>query len=349
MSRLGRGVGIVAVVLAVSVAVVLLAVRHYVHAPIGLREKTTFTVKRRATLKPALAELAAQGLVRHPRWLYWYARSQGRTTIRAGEYLAMPQDTPATLLTKLVEGRVKTEQFTIVEGYNRWLVREALARARWMGPAVFDRLCDDRELLARHGIPGPSCEGYLFPETYTLARGLAPEAIFGAFFTMFHKVYDQVTAEGHGPFDFGMRELATFASLIEKETGAPEERPHVACVFYNRLRAKPPWRLDTDPTVIYAATLADPNFDGNLNRELLHGLASPYNTYRVYGLPPGPIANAGRASFNAAVHPLECPDFFFVSMNNGRHVFCPTIGCHNRAKEKWQVEYFRKQRRSASP
>jgi UPF0755 protein len=206
-----------------------------------------------------------------------------------------------------------------------------------MSAAEFDRLCDDSAFLASHSIPGPTCEGYLFPETYTMARGLAPEAIFSAMFAMFHRVYSGVTAASRGPLDFEMRPLVTLASIIEKETGAPEERPHIACVFYNRLKAKPAWRLETDPTTIYAATLANPNFDGNLKREHLRGFAHPYNTYHIYGLPPGPIANPSRAALMAAVSPSACPDFFFVSMNNGRHFFCPTIGCHNQAVETWQL------------
>lgn len=131
------------------------------------------------------------------------------------------------------------------------------------------------------------------------------------------------------------------ASIVEKEAGVAEERAHIACVFYNRMVGKPAWRLQTDPTVIYAATLADPNFDGNLKYKTLHHLASPYNTYRVYGLPPGPIANPGRRAFEAVAQPSVCKDYFFVSSNNGHHVFCPTLECHNSAVKKWQVDYFR--------
>jgi UPF0755 protein len=143
-----------------------------------------------------------------------------------------------------------------------------------------------------------------------------------------------------GPLHLESRALVTLASIVEKETGSPQDRGRIACVFYNRLRAKPTWRLDSDPTVIYAATIADPNFDGNLKREHLRGLESPYNTYRITGLPPGPIANPGKAALAAVVQPEECRDFFFVSMNNGQSIFCPTLTCHNEAVKKWQVDYF---------
>ncbi|RYF05569.1 MAG: endolytic transglycosylase MltG, partial [Deltaproteobacteria bacterium] len=141
----------------------------------------------------------------------------------------------------------------------------------------------------------------------------------------------------------------TLASIVEKETGAPEERAHIACVFYNRLRARPAWRLETDPTVIYAAILADPHFDGNLKRTHLRDLDSPYNTYRHVGLPPGPIANPGRAALQAVSLPSTCGDFFFVSSNHGRHVFCPDLACHNRAVQRWQIDYFRNPTRRGMP
>lgn len=342
MRRLLRGIFVLLVVAAAAAGVTYARVSSYMHAPLGVSAPTTISVDRGHTLKTVLGELEASGLIKHPRFVYAVARFHGQTSIRAGTYDVTPDDTPLSLLDKLVQGKVKTEQFVVVEGRNRWTLRHDLAHARWMTPADFDRLCDDGAFLARHGIPGPTCEGYLFPETYTLARGLAPEAIFATMFAMFKKVYGEVTSQGHGPLDLDMRKAVTLASIVEKETGAPDERPHIACVFYNRLRARPAWRLETDPTVVYAATLANPHFDGNLKREHLHALDHPYNTYRVHGLPPGPIANPGRAALQAVVKPIDCPDFFFVSMNNGTHVFCPTLGCHTKAVEQWQVRFFKK-------
>ncbi len=314
----------------------------YMDAPLGLAAPVSITVERGATLQGVLRNLEADGIIAHPRWAYFHARLHKRTQVRAGEYLAGLDDTPLSLLDKIGEGHVRTERFRVLEGHNRWQVRESLAKARWMTPVEFDKLCDNLSFLAAHKVPGPTCEGYLFPETYTFARGLAPESILAAMFDLFHKNFDAVIAGGTGPLGLDARKLTTLASIVEKETGAKSERGRVACVFYNRLTAKPAWRLDTDPTVIYAATLADPRFDGNITRAHLRELDSPYNTYRNYGLPPGPIANAGRAAFEAVVRPLSCSDFFFVSNNQGEHIFCPTIQCHNQAVEKFQVRYFRK-------
>ncbi len=342
---LGVALVVALALIALSAVVGVSLLRRHMHRELGGDAQHVLTISRGDTLKGTLLRLERQGVLRKARFVYLYARATSQTRLRSGQYLVLPQDTPQSLLTKLNEGRVRTEPFTVVEGHNRWLVRDALARGGWMSAAAFDELCDDRAFLARHEIPGPTCEGYLFPETYAFARGLAKEAIFKAMFSMFHRAYEAATTKGRGPLALEMRELVTLASIVEKETGAPEERPRIACVFYNRLQARPAWRLETDPTVIYAATLEDPRFNGNLKRAHLRDFPHPYNTYAVYGLPPGPIANPGRAALAAVAEPSTCDDFFFVASQGGRHVFCKTLDCHNAAVEKWQL----RRRRSARP
>ncbi len=320
-------------------------VQRYAQTPVPLSTARLVDIAHGTTLRAALSQLAELSVISRPRALYWYARATGRTGVRAGQYRIDVGDTPLVILKKLAEGRVRTEQLSIIEGYNRWQAKDAIVAGGWMSAAEFDRLCDDKAFLAKHAIPGPTCEGYLFPETYNFARGLPPAALFAEFFKMSRKVFAQVTASGRGPLSLGMREFFTLASIVEKETAAPKERPHIACLFYNRLRSKPPWRLQTDPTVIYAATLADPHFDGNIKAWHLRELMSPYNTYTSDGLPPGPIASPSRASLEAVAHPANCKDFFFVSKNNGEHVFCETLTCHEAAVEKWQRQYFRNKHR----
>lgn len=320
-----------------------LQVNRYLATPIEGGERTVI-IARGSSLKSALDQLAAQAALPKPRWLYLYARAVKQTELRAGEYELSGTQTPLDVLTMLREGRVKTESFTLAEGLNRWQVRAALAETRWVSRADFDRLCEDAAFLKKHDVPGPSCEGYLFPETYTFARGVPPEQVMAELFATYRKNFNAAAAKGRGPLQLDDRQLTTLASIVEKETGAPEERPRIACVFYNRMQAKPAWKLETDPTVIYAATLADPDFDGNIKRSHLRELDHPYNTYKRHGLPPGPIASPGRAAFEAVVTPESCKDFFFVSMNDGRHVFCPTYDCHLENVEKWQVRYFKKAR-----
>lgn len=331
------------------VVVGLLVLRSYLHRPAGGDAKEIVTVASGTTLRPVLSKLAELQILARPSWLYLYARVSGHTEVRSGEYELKAQQTPLQILLVLEEGRVRTEQVTIPEGLNRWQVSELLAAKGWMEPATFDKLCDDQGLLAKHKIPGPSCDGYLFPETYTFARGVSPTLIFAALFEAFGRMLAEVRQRGSGPLGLSSRELTTLASIVEKETGAPSERPHIACVFYNRLQAKTPWKLQTDPTVIYAARLLDSSFDGNLTREHLRRMESPYNTYKVFGLPPGPIANPGRAALAAVCQPVTCNDYFFVSKNDGTHEFCATLKCHNLAVQKWQVDYFSREKPKQVP
>jgi UPF0755 protein len=134
----------------------------------------------------------------------------------------------------------------------------------------------------------------------------------------------------------------TLASIVEKETAAPEERPRISCVFHNRLRLG--MKLQTDPTVLYAMMLIRGRFVKNITSRDLQ-TRNPYNTYTVTGLPPGPIASPGAAAIQAALDPIDCHDLYFVSRNNGSHVFCPDLKCHEAAVHHWQVEFFRRQQR----
>lgn len=346
MRKLLMGVGVITLVFVLAAAGILVMGRSYLTHARQMTQPAAIEVKRGARLRFVLDELARKDVLTHPAWLYAYARLNGETQVRTGAYQFSGALSPQDVLTILREGRVTLESFTVAEGLNRWQIRDLLKQHQWLTPEQFDALCDNTKFLEQNHVPGPTCEGYLYPETYKFARGVTPEAIFETMFLAYRHQLAALTAAHCGkltlPMPLTERQMVTLASIVEKETGAPSERPHIACIFYNRLQAKPPWRMETDPTVIYAATLADPNFNGNLTRRHLHELDNPYNTYRVYGLPPGPIANPGAQALEAVISPIACPDFFFVSSNNGQHIFCPTLGCHEAAVKKWQVEYFRK-------
>lgn len=337
-----RATLVVGIATAVCFGLLAWSFNAYLERPVGGDATSTFAVKRGTTIKPVLDRLAADGVLERPRWLYWYARMVGMTEIRAGDYEITAQQSPLEIAQLLRRGQVRMQTFTVAEGLNRWQIRDLLVRGGWLTVKQFDALCDDEAFLEKHDIPGPTCDGYLYPETYKFARGVAPEVVLGAMFAAHREAFAAATEGGRGPLGLDHRGLVTLASIVEKETSSAKERPRIACVFYNRLSAKPRWRLDTDPTVIYAATLADPTFDGNLKRKHLRHLDHPYNTYKVTGLPPGPIASPGDAALSAVVNPAECSDFFFVSKNNGTHEFCPTLDCHNRAVKKWQIDYFRR-------
>jgi UPF0755 protein len=316
----------------------------YLHSPVGGDVQQIYRVEHGASMRGTLRGLEKQGILRYSSLLYLYARQTHRLRVQVGYYDVSANQSPLDILDMLNAGQVKIGELTFAEGWNRFQIRDKLVQGNWMTAADFDRLCDDYDFLLKHNIPGPTCEGYLFPETYRFALGIEPERIFATLFATFRKNFDEVLRSGRGPLSLSDQDLTTLAAIVEKETAASVERPHIACVFYNRLKAKPAWRLETDPTVIYGLLDSNVPYDGNIKRKHFNFL-SPYNTYQVFGLPKGPIANPGRAALEAVVAPSNCRDFFFVSMNNGQHVFCPTIACHLNAVQKWQRQFFRNQRR----
>jgi UPF0755 protein len=184
-------------------------------------------------------------------------------------------------------------------------------------------------------------EGYLFPETYALPRRTAATKLVALMVERFEKVFTpdlQQAAAAHG---LTIRQAVTLASIVEKETAKPDERPLVAAVYSNRLRIG--MALQCDPTVIYALAKAG-RYDGNIHKADL-SYDSPYNTYRYPGLPPGPIASPGKASLEAAVHPADASFLYFVSRNDGSHEFARTLDEHNHNVQKFQIQYFRDRRR----
>ncbi len=345
MRRVMMGLVVLAAVVGCGLYGSYLYLQSLLDQPIMVSSTTVYEVKPGANLRGVLRDWAAKDWLQEPDLSYRALRLEGRGALMSGAYTIEPSMSLSSLVSNLERGRVVTLSLTIVEGTNRWQLRDQLDRDGWIDADTFDALCDDREFLKSHGVPGPNCEGYLFPETYQFAQGTSAKSLFGTFLGAWRKAIDEVTAVGRGPLDFDDRAFTTLASIVEKETGAASERPRIACVFYNRMKESPPWRLETDPTVIYAATLADPNFDGNIKRSHLRTFDHPYNTYKRRGLPPGPIANAGRAALEAVRSPMNCNDFFFVSMNNGEHVFCPTYACHQTAVNKWQIQYWRNRRK----
>jgi UPF0755 protein len=175
-------------------------------------------------------------------------------------------------------------------------------------------------------------EGYLFPDTYTLPRRTTAEQLVERMVARFEKVMTPELRNKAVERGFTVRQVVTLASLVEKETAKPEERPVVAGVYTNRMRIG--MGLQCDPTVIYALMLAG-RYDGNIRKGDLQ-IDSPYNTYRYAGLPPGPIAAPGEASLRAAVEPADVPYLYFVSRNDGSHVFSTTLDEHNRNVNNFQ-------------
>ena len=262
--------------------------------------------------------------------------------LKAGEYRFNAPMHALDVIDKLARGDVYKRLLTFREG----LTAAEMARVfeeRGFGKAEdFRQAAQNASLVADLDPEASDLEGYLFPETYALPRGTPARDVVAQMVTGFKEALSPDLREAAKTAGLSVRELVTLASLVEKETGTPAERPLVAAVYANRKRIG--MAMQADPTVIYALQKAG-KYNGNLTREHLRELDSPYNTYKYPGLPPGPIASPGRASLEAAAKPADVDYLYFVSKNDGSHVFASTLAEHNRNVQTWQVEYFRNLRR----
>jgi UPF0755 protein len=274
-------------------------------------------------------ELEKRGVVTSSRLFRLWTKILGYDKkIRAGEYLLSPDMSPIAILERLKRGLIVTHPVTIPEGFNRMQVAELLAEKGVVEKEPFLALARDRATLDRYGISAPSLEGYLFPDTYYFSKGVSAQTVVD---TMVKRFFQVVTPLKGAAEKAGMKmeDVITLASIVEKETGRAEERPIIASVFLNRL--KKGMRLDSDPTVIYGLE----GFDGNLRKKDL-ARESPYNTYMINGLTPGPIANPGLESIKAVLFPAQTSYLYFGSKNDGSHHFSRTLSEHNRAVNTYQ-------------
>jgi UPF0755 protein len=288
-----------------------------------------FLVKEGASLKEVAGDMEKTGLITNKTLFVLWTRVKGYgKDIRAGEYSLSPAMPPVQLLEILRKGLVILHPVTIPEGFNREQIAEALAARGLADKKRFLDLTQDKALLRQYGITGPSVEGYLFPDTYHFNRGTATSAIIDTMLKRFKQAVAPIVEKSQGT---GMKfeDVVILASIVEKETGRPEERPLIASVFLNRLKLG--MRLESDPTVIYGIE----NFDGDLKKKDL-AEKTPYNTYVIQGLTPGPIANPGLESIKAVLDPARTEYLYFVSKNDGSHHFSKTLAEHNRAVEIYQ-------------
>ncbi len=278
------------------------------------------------------ARLESAGVIKSSRLFVLYMRLQGDPTLMAGEYqFAAPLSIPQ-VVEKLHQGDVVKRKFTVPEGLGLTEIA-VLWEERGNGRAVdFVRAATNASLISDLDPDARDLEGYLFPETYFLSAETDEAQLVGRMVQKFRTFWTPERQEGARSFRMTVREIVTLASLVEKETGTPSERPLVSAVFHNRLRLG--IRLMCDPTVIYAVRLRKP-YDGVINQSDLK-LDSPYNTYLYPGLPPGPIANPGAQSIDAALNPAPADYLYFVSKNDGTHIFSRDYGSHQRAVERYQ-------------
>jgi UPF0755 protein len=268
--------------------------------------------------------------------------SRQASRLKAGEYRFDRPLSALEVVDRIARGDVYTRRITFREGLT-FAEMASVFEMQGMGTAdAFLAAARDASPIKDLDPKAPDLEGYLFPETYTVSRNTSAQELVAAMVSRFRENFPEASQQQAEAEGFSVREIVTLASLVEKETGRGDERPLVAAVYRNRLKIG--MGMQADPTVIYALQRAG-RYNGNIRKTDL-SFDSPYNTYRYRGLPPGPIAAPGRASLDAALTPAPVSHLFFVSRNDGSHVFADTLAEHNRNVYEHQVLYFQRKRQA---
>ena len=250
--------------------------------------------------------------------------------IKAGEYVILSNMSPMDIFNVLVNGKERLYRITIPEGYTMAQISDLVEQSGWDIKKAFLSLTKDPDFIKTLKIDALTLEGYLFPDTYYFPKNITAEKMIAYMVAHFKTVFTSEWEKRAQDLGLTVHQTVTLASIIEKETGAAQERPVISSVFHNRL--KKGMRLESDPTVIYGIE----DFDGNITRKHLATM-TPYNTYRIKGLPPGPIANPGKEAIKAALYPADTKYLFFVSKKDSTHHFSTNISAHNRAVRKYQL------------
>ncbi len=297
----------------------------------------SYTIKSGASLSSVANELHQQGLMDHPRYWVWSARWERQADkIKAGEYAISPQMTPRQLLALFVSGKVIDYSLTIPEGWTFRQMIKALHQHDKIKKTLLDdsgKLLDNEAIMTRLRLPGKHPEGMFYPDTYHFTNNTTDVAVLQRAYKQMQRRLDDEWQNRAPNLPYkNSYEALIMASIIEKETAAAEEREQIAGVFVRRLNKR--MRLQTDPTVIYGL---GESFDGNIRKRDLRAM-NPYNTYKIKGLPPTPIALPGGDSIYAALHPAPGDTLYFVSRGDGTHKFSETNEEHNAAVRKYQLK-----------
>ena len=308
----------------------------------GFGDEIFFTVERGAAGASIARALDEAGIVEDERIFKAALRLRGDTTrIQAGEYRFSEPLSTVEVLDRLVAGDIYTFGVTVPEGLTLVEIAEHLASHDVGNAEELEDAFQNGALIAKLDQDAPNLEGYLFPTRYHFTRNPTAAEVALAMVGQFKAVFDDGKRSKAKELGLTVREVVALASIIEKETGSADERPLIGSVVWNRLERG--MTLGMDSTIIYALKLQG-TYDGNIRRVDLE-LASPYNTYRVAGIPPGPIASPGEAAIDAVLEPADSSYLYFVSKNDGTHHFSRSFREHSNAVRKYQVEYFRQRRR----
>lgn len=292
-------------------------------------ESETFVKLDRGTGTAGIGKTLAEAGVLRYSWLIWIERLRNPgAKIQAGEYRFDRAATPQDVYLRLARGDVFYFEFTVPEGSNIFDIAAALQQQGVMTAEEFQQAASDPALIQDLAPSAPTLEGFLFPSTYRLTHSTTPADLCKQMTDAFRRQWRKI-----GPGGADVLETVTLASLVEKETGVAEERPLVAGVFWNRLQRR--MRLECDPTTIYAALL-DNRYSGVIHKSDLAS-GNPYNTYQHAGLPPGPIANPGVGSMEAALRPAQTDYLYFVAKpGGGGHNFSSDLRAHSQATKAYR-------------
>lgn len=292
----------------------------------GFRVETFVDIERGMSSREIGRELAERGVVRSRLAFAAIRALHPRATLQAGEYRFGSAQTPSQVFEKIRRGEIFYQDFTVPEGSNIFDIASLLEQSGMLDPNQFLKAAANPQAILDLDPVAPTLEGYLFPSTYRLTRKTTGKQLCD---TMTREFRKQWTLLGGHSLPAETHKVVTLASLIEKETALPQERPLVAAVFTNRLRLNMP--LQCDPTTVYAALL-DKRYRGVIHKSDLSSKNS-YNTYTHDGLPPGPIANPGIASLKAALHPADADFLYFVAKadGSGSHQFSAQLMEHEKA------------------
>lgn len=301
-------------------------------APVAPSGQTFVMLRAGYSTRRIAAELKKAGVIRsQDAFVLWHYYHHGRS-LKAGEYLFDKPANTIDIQKRLRRGDVYVHTVVVPEGFTMFDIARAI-EAAGLGPAEdFLKVAQsDTSLISDLNPSAHSLEGYLFPDTYQFSRMMSMQEMAAAMVKQFREVATQIglTEQPYPSSPESSRRLpviVTMASIVEKETAVPEERPEVASVYFNRLEKH--IALDADPSIIYAELLAG-TYQGALHHADMQ-FTSSYNTYRNAGLPPGPIANPGRSALEAAMHPAQTDYYYFVADAQGHHRFARTMEEHNK-------------------
>ena len=322
------------IIIVCAAAGLIFELRIYADTPanVSTAQNAIFNVRPGQTLRATADNLQQANLVKSSWKFILIARIKGlEKHLKAGEYLLSAAMPPRQILEIMVKGAVNLHKLTVPEGYSIPQIAVLVENAKFGSKIDFIKTATDTVLANKNGIQAATFEGYLFPDTYFFPREVSMEQIVSTMVARFWTVFTDEWKGRAKDLGFTVHQIVTLASIIEKETGAAFERPIISSVFHNRLKKK--MRLESDPTVIYGIE----NFDGNLTRNHL-GTHTPYNTYKINGLPAGPIANPGRDSLEAALYPENSVFIYFVSKKDKTHYFSTNLKEHNQAVRKYQLK-----------